>query len=231
MSTSVDCRSCTGAAHDLFSCLLDEQRAKLSKAAVPHAYGPHESIFHSGTPSLALYCVRSGSVKLFRRVNNGDEFVVGIRGPGDLLGLRGVLAGTPYAATAMTLEPAVICAIPGESFLSLLRENPLMGFRLLQRLAHNFRLLEDQLVERTYDRVGKRTARFLIQQIQKPEEGTSEPGTIAISASREEMAQLIGTTPETLSRTLHGFASDGILEVDRREIRVLDLTALLRLAE
>ena len=230
MPAPIECRTCPGAAHDLFSCLLREQRTRLSNAVVPHAYRPQESIFHAGTPALALYCVRSGALKLFRRLSHGEEVVVGVRGPGDMVGLRGVLAGIPYATTATTLDPTVVCAIPGEFFVGLVRTNPMMGYRLLKRLTRECRLLEEHLIERTHDRVGKRTARFLLQQVQVPFAAASTSTRGCISMSREEMAQLIGTTPETLSRTLHAFATDGILDVSRKEIRVLDRTALLQLA-
>jgi CRP-like cAMP-binding protein len=230
MLTSVECRTCTGAAQDLFSCLMKGQRSQLVNAAVPHTYRPQESLFYAGTPALVLYCVRSGFLKLFRRLSNGEKLVVGVRGPGDLLGLRGVLAGTTYVTTATALDTVVVCAIPGQDFMRLVRENSTMGYRLLQRLARGSRLLEDQLVERTHDRVGKRTARFLLKHV-RPAARVSTPTSVGIVMSREEMAQLIGTTPETLSRTLHRFAADGILEVGRKEIHVLDLTALLHLAK
>ena len=230
MTSPIECGNCPGAAHDFLTCLQREQRSRLTSAALPHAYQAHESIFHAGTPALTLYCVRSGTVKLFRRLDHGDEVVVGIRGPGAVLGLRGVLAGIAYGTTAMTLEPAEVCAIPADVFLELVRENSIMGYRLLARVTMESRLLEERLIEHTHDRVGKRTARFLLQQTRR-QAACPTPRPTRIAMRREEMAQLIGTTPETLSRTLHAFAADGILDVQRRDIRVLDLAALLRLAE
>jgi len=228
MPGPLQCSACSGAAGSLFSCLLPEQRSRLSSAAVPHAYRVHETLFHEGTPALAVHCVRSGTIKLFRRLVNGEEVVVGTRGPGDLVGLRGVLAEIPYASTATTLDSAIVCAIPGETFLGLARENPILGLRILTRLARESRLLEEQLVERNHSRVAKRTARFLAAHLHG---GAPTGARVVISMSREEMAQLIGTTPETLSRTLHSLADDGILAMDRKEVHVLDLPALLKRAE
>ncbi len=230
MSASIECRACPGAAHELFSCLSHEQRARLARAAVPHLYHPQESLFHSGTPALALYCVRSGTIKLFRWLHNGDQVVVGARGAGDLLGMRALLTETPFATTATALEPSIVCTIPRESVLELVCESSAMGYQLLKRLARDSCMLEDQLVERTHDRVGKRTARFLLQQMRGHKTEASRPEPIGLSMSREEMAQFVGTTPETLSRTLHRFAADGILDVERRQIRVLNISALMRAA-
>lgn len=232
MPATIQCRICTGAARDLFQSLLPEQRTRLESSALPHAYRAHESLFHEGTPALAVYCVRSGTIKLFRRMRDGEEVVVGIRGPGDLAGLRGVLAGIPYGSTATTMEPAVVCAIPGGVFVDLVRENGMLAYRLLARLARESRLMEEQLVERTHTRVAKRVARFLAQQFQRGASpaATSGPGH-GISTSREELAQLVGTTPETLSRTLHGLADEGVLALERKTIHVLDLPSLLKRAE
>lgn len=231
MSVSSPCHVCPGAAKDLFSCLLAEQGSRLDRAILPHTYRERETLFHEGTPALAVYCVRSGTVKLFRRLPSGEEVVVGTRHAGDLVGLRGVLAGIPYANTAATLDPATVCAIPSTVFLGLVRENPILGFRLLTRLAREFRRVEDELVERNHSRVGKRTARFLAERFQPQGSGAAGPGRAAITMNREEMARLIGTTPETLSRTLHALAADGIVALDRKGIRVLDLPALLKLSE
>jgi len=211
------------------NCLLPEQRSRLHHAAVPHTYRAHETLYHEGTPALAVHCVRSGTIKLFRRLMHGEEVVVGTRGAGDLVGLRGVLAGIPYANTAMTLGPAAVCAIPGETFVELVRGNPTLGFRILTQLACHSRLLEEQLVERNHSTVAKRTARFLARH---HHEAASRAGAPAvISMGREEMAQFIGTTPETLSRMLHALVNEGILAMDRREIHILDLPALQKRAE
>ena len=232
MPAAIHCRNCPGVVRDLFSSLLPEQRARFEGAALQHAYRAHESIFHEGTPALAVYCVRSGTIKLFRRMRDGEEIVVGVRGPGDLVGLRGVLSGIPYGSTATTMDPSIVCAIPGVVFLELVRENGNLAYRLLARLARESRLMEEQLVERTHSRVAKRVARFLVRQLQGGAPTASAPSQgHGVSSSREELAQLIGTTPETLSRTLHGLAADGVLALDRKSIRVLDLPSLLKRAE
>jgi CRP-like cAMP-binding protein len=221
----------SGAGSDFFERLLPEQRARLESAATRHTYGAGETVFHEGTPALAVYAVGSGVIELFRRLDQGEEVVVGTRGAGDLVGLRGVLAGLPYATTGRTLERATLFCIPADCFVGLVRENATLAYRLLARLARESRLAETQLVERNHHRVAKRIARFLVERAQGPTPLNVAPPWREIAMSREDMARLIGTTPETLSRTLHGFAERGVLELDRKEIRIRDLASLLRLAE
>jgi CRP-like cAMP-binding protein len=234
MTTPVDCRSCMGAAADLFRRLTADKATRFRATAIPHVYERGDVIFHEGTPALAVYCVRSGAIKLFRRLRHGDEVVIGVRGMGDLVGLRAVLAGLPHWVTATTLERAAVCTIPAQSFMDMVAENMSAALQLLRRLATESRLVESQLVERNHDRVSKRTARFLMQMAQGLAPGASgQPGQPGhdISMHREEMACLIGTTPETLSRTLHGLSERGILQMDRRRVRVKNLEALRKLAD
>lgn len=230
MITSADCRSCACGV-EVFRCLLASQWTRLRAMALPHVYDAGAVVFHEGTPALAVYCIRSGSLRLFRRMNLGDEVVVGMREPGDLVGLRAVVSRLPYWSTAMTIERATVCAIPAERFLELAGENASLALLLLKRMALESRLVEDQLVGRNHHRVGKRTARFLVQLAQGHARFVSPRPGREITMNREEMARLIGTTPETLSRTLHGFGERGILDLDRKLIRIRDLDALVRLAD
>ena len=106
-----------------------------------------------------------------------------------------------------------------------------LSSHLLRRLAREFRFAEEQLVERGGESVEKRTARFLARVAESGDPGKRRRPGSYVPTRREDLAHLLGTTPETLSRTLHGLARRGLVEVDRKEVRVLDLTRLKRLAE
>ncbi len=228
MSVVASCAECPGAVRELGPCLLAEQRLRLSGAVSPHTFRPHESIFHEGTPSLAVYCVRSGSLKLFRRLAGGQEIVTGVRGPGDLVGLRGVLSGQPYARTAQTLEATTVCAIPAEAFLQLARENAGLAMRLLTRLARESREMESALVERGHQHSLQRIACFLQRRFRDGDgEGAVIDGDV-LTMEREAMAQLVGCTVETLSRALHTLARAGAIDVDHRRIRRVNESVLRR---
>ena len=243
MPSPADCRTCLGAAAEVFRRLTADKASRFKVATIPHIYEPGDVIFYEGTPALAVYCVRNGAIKLFRRMKHGDEVVIGVRGAGDLVGLRAVLAGVPHWVSATTIERSAVCAIPAQDFVDVVSENMTTALQVMKRLASESRLVETQLVERGHDRVGKRTARFLMQLAEgltpalvgraSPPGPPGQPGQPShdISMSREEMARLIGTTPETLSRTLHELTERGILQVDRKRVRVRNLEALQRLAE
>lgn len=220
------CFQCRAVPGHLFSCLSRDAVAGLDWARTPHAYASGEMLFREGDPPLAVYCVRSGSVRLTRESGRGDKVAIGTRAVGDLVGFRAVFAQLPYGATAVTLEPSSICAIPRAAFLDLVANNSTLSLEILRRLAARSRLTEELLVNRAGEPVRARTARLLLglQRSHGPDEGGLPVPTTELG--REEMALLIGTTRETLSRTLHEFARRGILELSPSGIRLLDTKRL-----
>ena len=170
-------------------------------------------------------------VKLYRRHNHGDEIVVGIRTVGDLFGYRAVLAEKPYGISAEAIEPSVVCTIPRENFLAAIEESHDLAVHLLKRIAREFRLAEEQLAERSGEPVAKRTARLLLRLAGGRDAGARTADCPPIPSRREDLALMLGTTPETLSRTLHAFAKRGLVEADRKGLQIRDLAGLERLAE
>jgi CRP/FNR family transcriptional regulator len=230
MNPKLDCHACPGWSRSVFSCVAPADRSCLAKAAVPHAYAAGQTIFHQGTPPLGVFCLRSGSVKLTRQFNHCDSSIVGVRGAGELIGYRAVLSGQPFGNSAETLEPSVVCTIPREDFLALLARSHDLAFHLLKRFAQEARSSEEQLVELRGEPVARRTARYLARLVESAGPGWKAGDCLGVPARREDMAVMIGTTPETLSRTLHALAQGGLLKVTRTEIRVRDLARLQKLA-
>jgi len=216
-------------AHRLYSPLTEVQETELGRERVARHYLGGQTVFHCGTPALAVYSVHSGSVRLTRPEPGGEAVTVGLRGPGDLLGLREVLAGVPYQVSAETLRASVLCSVPRESFLEAVRASPEFASRLLARLAAHCLETEEQLVVRAHANVPARIARTLVIAARHEE---ALPGGEAevVSMSREEIASLAGTTRETLSRSLHRLEGRGTIEIRRGAIRIRDRAALERLA-
>lgn len=216
-------------------CLIDglpaRQRSALCSTLLRHAYEPEQPIYYEGTPALAVFNILRGSVKLWRMGQAGDQYVIAMRGAGCLIGYRAVIAGRPYTVTAEPLERTVVCTIPRETFLPLLHESPELSYRLLEMMARNSFETEELLSSRGLDSVIKRTARTLLRLGCASKAAPDPRGGTHLPTKREDLARFIGTTPETLSRTLHVLASRGILDLSEKKIRILDVDALERLAE
>lgn len=229
MPEAFRCLECVGPMGHAFACLPDALAAQLTAGTVAVDYRRGQALFLEGTVPLAGYCIRSGHVKLSRHWSNGHEVSLGTRGPGEIVGLRAILTQFPYATTAEAIEPSTVCVIPRELFLDLLRQDHELALLMLKRLAIDSRMTEEQVVARSREEVTARTARLLVSLANAAGKQADVP--VEIAMSRERMTVLVGTTRETLSRTLHGLAHQGVIDVEANAIRVRDLQALRALLE
>lgn len=225
------CTACSARARGVFASLEGANLLKFDRRKFAHEYDRGQVIFYEGNPPLAVYCIRSGVVKLYK--SGGDDQRVAIRllGPGEVLGYRALLAGEPYAATAEAVEKTVVCAVAKEAFEELLHDDTGIAFRFIAKLATELRISEDELVSRTQLPARQRTARFLVWVLDTLQTSPTDKTRLTLPLLREEIAQMIGVTPETLSRVLRELAADRILKVDRKTIAVLNRRALRKAAE
>lgn len=225
----VTCELCGQGEISVFYGLPKPLLERLNKEKSVRPYERGEIIFHEGTPALAIYIVCAGLIKLYKTSRRGDQLVIRLLGSNDITGYRSVLAGEPYMATAEVLEPSTVCSVARQTFFDLLRESPEFSIGLLSRMARQMRLSEEQMVAMALESVRQRTARLLLflhgGQIGKPEKYT--PGeAVEVPLLHKEMAEMIGTTPETFSRTLHALARKGIVRLTRTKIFIENPAAL-----
>jgi len=223
------CALCDLRSSGLFGALEEELLDQVDKAKTVHSYQARQVIFHEGTPPLAIYCIRTGRVKIFRSTNRGEEQVIRILGPGDTFGHRPLLANEPYAASAEAIEETEICVLPKQVLLALLAQSPKLAFELLKRLSKELRVSEDLLLELSQRTVKQRSAGLLLMFLEHCGERVEEGVRLAIPIQRKEMAQMVGTTPETFSRTLHDLAEAGVIILSRSEIVVRSETSLRKI--
>ncbi|HXF49295.1 MAG TPA: Crp/Fnr family transcriptional regulator [Verrucomicrobiae bacterium] len=223
------CKVCGDDQGSIFSGLAGEHLERLEREKIVRHYGRGESVFYEGEEVAAIYQVCSGLLKLFKTGRRKEELVIRLLGPGDVTGYRALLAGEPYAATAEAGEPSTVCAISKETFLGLLRRSPELSLSLLSKMAREMRHSEDQMVAMAQESVRQRTARLLLflhgGQVGKLEK--YKPGEpVEVPLLHKEMAEMIGTTPETFSRTLHALARRGIIRVTKAKIFIENPAAL-----
>jgi CRP/FNR family transcriptional regulator len=224
------CQTCDLRANNLFTVLKGDQITRLDRDKTVREYNRGDVIFYEGTPSFAIYCIHYGWVKLYKVGSRAERQVIRLLGAGDVMGHRALLAGEPYASTAEVVDTTCICTIPKEPFLKMLTESPQLSMRLMTRLALELRESEEQTLILSHKSVQQRIAQLLLMLVKRTPHSTAEIIDIKIPLRRSEMAQMIGTTPETLSRTLRDFAKREILRVTRTDLSVLNLAELQKLA-
>ncbi|NIM22393.1 MAG: cyclic nucleotide-binding domain-containing protein [Candidatus Latescibacteria bacterium] len=230
MITNPECKTCDLRKNNLFSVLRGEQIDRLDREKMTREYQRGDVIFYENTPAFAIYCIFTGWVKVYKVGSRAERQVVRLLGPGDVIGHRAVLANEPYSTTAEAIQTSLICSLPKESLFKMLEESPQLSMRLMGRLARELRVSEDQMVILSHKSVRQRAAQLLLLLMRRSPEADDKYIELKIPIRRNEMAQMIGTTPETLSRTLRYFGQRGLLQSTRTELRILDPEGLRQLA-
>jgi len=171
----------------------------------PMPYSEGAVLFLEGQPPRGIFVVCKGRVKLSVRCSEGRTIILRIVGPGNVLGLNATVSGTPYESTAETLEPCEVNFVRREGFLGFLRQHGEASLRAAQQLSADYSRACEQI--RTLGlahSAPQKLARFLLDWSQKGQE-TKHGTRVRLTLKHEEIGQIIGTTRETVTRTLAEF--------------------------
>lgn len=182
-------------------------------------------MFGAGDPFRCLYAVRSGCLKLVAATGEGDEQILGFYLPGEILGLDGIERGV-HSCTAVALDTCSLCTIPFNNLTEVCRQVPALNeqmYRLMGReLSNDNRLLLTVNKKNAEGRI----ATFLLSLSTRFQRLGYSPLEFRLAMSRSEIGNYLGLTFETVSRCLHRFQKNGLIDIDSRYIRILDLKAL-----
>ena len=214
-----------------FTCGLNPRvQAAVGTATVTQAYRRGQTVFLAGTPASALYVVHSGQVKIFRGGPGGEVQVLRVLGPGEILGYRPLLANELYASSGEAVEDSALCVIPAAIVRDLLRDIPEFAIELLAKLARELRVSEDLMMGLLHHPVRRRAARVLLALLEDNRHASDPMILRTRHLRRQDMARMIGTTPETFSRVLRDFCQRGMVSLSRDHIRVRDMDLLKKAA-
>ncbi len=210
----------------IFAALEPHLRPRLEVTRHLHNHRAGHVYCVEGDSADTVTLILEGAVKLTRAGERGDPQVLRLLGPGGTFGLRPVLAGDTYAVSAIALSDCRTCTYPARAVVELLRASPPFAAEVMAHLARELRYSEDMLMVLTRRPVKRRIADVLLLLHGEPVPGEDWAPFIGIRLKRKEMAQMVGTTPETLSRTLAEFAQQGLISLDRRRIALRDVQGL-----
>ena len=201
-------------------------RARVAEVGRLKACPRGELIFAEGDPSDAFIVIVSGRVKVFKSTPAGKEVILEIFGAGDPLGAVAVYESAPFMASAVTLEPTQILRIEQAAFFRLLEQDPAFVRGLLSGLTIRLAELTRRLADLTGARVEARFARLFLKlcdQIGKRERGGV---FVPMPLSRQELADLSGTTIETAIRIMSRWQKEDVLHTEKDGFVVLNRDAL-----
>jgi len=211
----------------LFGGLPEKQLLEIKQIAVKKDFSKGEIIFMEGEDGKGLYVVAEGMVKVFKVSSEGKEQTLHILGPGEPFGEVPVFAGKSFPANAEAISKSCLLFFPRITFIDLITADPSLALNMLAVLSMRLRQFTVQVENLSLKEVPGRLASYLIYLYQ--EQGEKE--VIRLGISKGQLASLLGTIPETLSRIFSKMTDQGLIEVKDRNIILLDNRGLEELAE
>jgi CRP/FNR family transcriptional regulator len=210
-----------------FEELPNEQIEDLSMIVTDQVFDRGQIIFSEGDDGNGFYVVVSGRIKIFKLSPEGKEQILHIFGPGDPFGEVAVFAGQHFPANAEAMESSRIFFFPRDSFADLIKNNPSLALNMLAILSKRLRRFANLIDDLSLKEVPGRLAAHLLYL-----SGQSESSEqLELNITKTQLASLLGTIPETLSRILGKMSKQGLIESDGRQIKILNREALEELAE
>lgn len=184
-------------------------------------YKKGEVVFKIGSLPHGLFFIKSGSVKVFKYGGDGKEQIISIAGKGRFLGYKDLLAGRRYTSGAKVIEDSVLIFIPKNDFLRLIKSDEASDY-FTRLLCQDLINVEDKMVSMAHNPVRGRLAESLLSLNETFRDKS-------IELTREELANLVGTAKETVSRLLSEFKEDKLIQIAGRKIEVLNPQGLDRI--
>ena len=206
----------------LFHGLPHEQLGKIEKIAVKREMSRGELIFSEGDEGDGFYVVAQGRIKVFKVSLEGKEQILHILGVGEPFGEVPVFAGDVFPANAQALEKGSLLFFPREAFVKFISENVPVVLNMLGVLSLRLRQFALQIENLSLKEVPARLAGYLL--FLSEEQQATE--VVSLPIPKGQLASLLGTIPETLSRILLKMRDRGLLEVDGCNIKIFDMEGL-----
>lgn len=194
-------------------------------------YKKGETIFREKAYPQGIFYIIEGKVKKFKVDGSGKEQIIYVANTGELIGYHTVLAEDRYPDSAAALEMSRVAFIPKEDFLQVLQRSASLNQRLLKTLSHEFGVLTNALSLFAQKSVRERLALQLVVLREKYKVDFQPGMLVSINMSREDLANLVGTTKENVVRVLTEFKEEGIVETQGRKIIIHDVGRLIKIAD
>jgi CRP/FNR family cyclic AMP-dependent transcriptional regulator len=207
----------------LFSDLEGEELERFSRVAVPRAFPAATRVFHEGDHSDACYIVRSGSFRVTREHSDGRAITLATLRPGDIFGELAMLDGEVRSASVEALLDGDLLAQPAGEVRALLSRHPEITVKLVAALVRRLRTANERISRQSFQTVPSRVAGVLSQLVaEESPSGVEHAGEVTIRMNQADLAQLAGTSRESVSRFLADLDRAGIVKPGRGRVTVLD---------
>lgn len=210
--------------------LTDEQRMALIKQSTVRQYRHGEIIFSADTTPTHLYYLHKGKVTMVKKVTSGNQHITRMVSPQTMFGYAAGFSGTEYMSTAVAGDDTEIVSIPLSIIFNFVWENASFAMLFIKELSTLLGLSVQNTINLTQKHIRGRLAESLLQMRNKY--GVEEDGvTLPIYLSRNDLAQMSNMTTSNAIRTLSSFAQEGIIGIEGRKIKILNVDELQKVSD
>ncbi len=214
---------------DMWQLLTDEQRELMASHLEVRRYKKNQVIYAEGEKPNHLMCLLEGKVKIYRDGVGGRCQIMRVIKPVEYFGYRAYFAEENFVTAAAAFEASAICMIPMEVITKLVESNNRLAMFFIRLLAIDLGISDERTVNLTQKHIRGRLAESLL--FLKETYGLEEDGaTISIFLSREDLANLSNMTTSNAIRTLSNFASEKLIAIDGRKIKIIDEEELSKIS-
>lgn len=209
-----------------FSEIDDEYADKIANLIIERKYKKNMIVFMEGEPAEAVYFVKKGKIKISKNTNDGKEHIIHIMTDGEVFAEACLFGTSPYPANAEAIEDTDVYMIKNSDLEKMLEASPKTAIQIIKVLSKRLNLVSRQIENLALRDAYGKTASLIIQLL-KDNGITADNGVVLkTNLSRQDMGNMVGLTRETLTRALTRLKNDKAIDIDRDEIRILDLKKL-----
>lgn len=223
------CSKCQSRLGSIFKDLGPEALEQLNVMKQCQFYKKGEALFQEGAHPRGLFCVQSGKIKVAQSGSDGKEQIVHLIHDGNTMGHRAIFGDDIFSCSAVAMEDSHVCFIPKNPFYKMVESNSKLAINIAQLLSNELKDAERKITNTAQRPMKDRVAEALL--ILKKNYGFEEDlQTLNIKIKREELANIAGTTRETVTRILYEFQEQNILFLIGKKIKILNEELLLEIA-
>ena len=215
----------------VFQGIAPDNLVRIAQVARRRRIPAETFLFHQGDPAEVIYVPVQGRLKLTQITPEGHEVILRYVGVGEMTGATALFGDTAYPASAETVEEAIVLGWDNETMIQLIGQYPRLGLNILHLLSVRLQELQDRLREMSTERVERRIARALLRLVSQLGRKVETGVLIDLPLSRQDLANMTGTTLYTVSRILSRWEEEGIIEAGREKVLIKHPPRLVVIAE
>jgi CRP-like cAMP-binding protein len=216
---------------NLFRDLKQAELGEVADIVISHKFKAGKYIFHEGDPAQQLYVLVDGRIKLTQVSLQGEQIILEHVSPGDAFGVVAVLSNIPYPASAFTINDSILLSWDYQLMNRLMERYPCITFNALRILANRIRDFQNRMLELSTERVERRIANALIRLARQTGKKTDSGILVDLPLTRQDLAELSGTTLYSVSRTLTQWEKSGLVRSKRAQVIITNAHGLVSIAE